>query len=91
MTGLDLTKDKLIEIAVIVTDGQDLSKRIMGPEIIIHCDTEIIDGMDKWCTDHHGSSGLTQKVKDSQISMEQAESQVLEFLKADCQLKNREG
>ncbi len=50
MTGLDTSCNSIIEIAVIVTDGQDLDKRIMGPELVIHCSDEELDSMNEWCT-----------------------------------------
>lgn len=42
MTGLDLSKDHIIEIAVIVTDGKDLGKRIIGPELVVQCKEEVL-------------------------------------------------
>ena len=65
MTGLDPLRDKLIEIAVIVTDGSDLSNQIEGPEIVINCEQKHLDEMDEWCTRVHGKSGLTAKVQSS--------------------------
>ena len=58
MTGLDLHKNSIIEIAVIVTDGY-LEKVIEGPNLIINCSKEELDSMDEWCTKTHGESGLT--------------------------------
>ena len=58
MTGLNLKTNSIIEIAVIVTDGVDLDKRIMGPEIVIHCPEEELRAMDDWCTRTHTASGL---------------------------------
>ena len=76
MTGLDHTKEQIIEIAVIVTDG-DLNNTIKGPNIVIKCSDEILDNMDKWNTKHHGNgedgSGLDEKSRASKISMKEAE------------------
>ena len=69
MTGLDITKEQIIEIAVIVTDGK-LTKKVQGPDLIIHCPEEVLDNMDEWNTTHHGQSGLTNSVRKSQISLE---------------------
>lgn len=80
MTGLDIDKNTIIEIAVIVTDGQ-LSMKIEGPEIAIHATDEVLAGMNEWCIEHHGKSGLTQRVKDSKIGMAEAEARVLDFVK----------
>jgi len=87
MTGLDLAKNSIIEIAVIVTDGKDLDKRIRGPELVIKCSDSELEAMDDWCTRTHTESGLVQKVKDSKISLGDAESEILRFLSESCGLK----
>ncbi|WP_415894498.1 oligoribonuclease [Neptuniibacter sp. PT8_73] len=80
MTGLEPKTDVIIEIATIVTDS-DLNILAEGPTLAIHQTDEILDGMDEWCTNQHGKSGLTQRVKDSQVTEAQAEAQTIEFLK----------
>lgn len=80
MTGLDPVSDKIIEIATIVTDS-DLNILAEGPQFVIHQSDELLDGMDEWCTEHHGKSGLTDRVKASKISCEQAEQATLDFIK----------
>jgi oligoribonuclease len=80
MTGLDLKRFSIIEIAVIVTDGRDLDKRIMGPELIIHCSDEELAMMDDWCTRTHTESGLVDKVRASKLSLKDAENLILNFL-----------
>ena len=80
MTGLNPDTDKIIEIATIVTDS-DLNILAEGPQFVIHQSDEALDAMDEWCTEHHGSSGLTARVKASKISCAQAEQETLEFLK----------
>ena len=80
MTGLDPDKDTIIEIATIVTDG-DLNILEEGSSIVIHQPDSILDGMDEWCTQHHGDSGLTDKVRASTISMVEAEQQTLDFIR----------
>jgi len=80
MTGLNPESDKIIEIATIVTDSE-LNILAEGPQFVIHQSDEAMDAMDEWCTEHHGSSGLTARVKASKISCEQAEQATLEFLK----------
>jgi len=79
MTGLDPERDQIIEIATIVTDA-DLNVLAEGPAMAVFATDEMLDGMDEWCTTHHGASGLTQRVKDSKISALEAEAQTLEFL-----------
>ncbi|MEJ6078628.1 oligoribonuclease [Vibrio sp. 1-Bac 57] len=79
MTGLNPDSDKIIEIATIVTDS-DLNILAEGPQFVIHQSDQALDAMDEWCTEHHGNSGLTARVKASKISCEQAEKETLEFL-----------
>ena len=79
MTGLDPEKERLLEIAVIVT-GPHLTPRIEGPVLVIHQSDELLDKMDNWNKGTHGRSGLIDKVKLSSISEEEAERQVLSFL-----------
>jgi oligoribonuclease len=80
MTGLDPKENRLIEIAVVVTNA-DLSIRIEGPEIAIYQSEIQLAKMDKWNRNTHGNSGLTAKVRASKIKTAQAEQQVLDFLK----------
>ncbi|UQB41804.1 oligoribonuclease [Thiomicrospira microaerophila] len=79
MTGLEPRHHKIIEIATVVTDAQ-LNILAQGPTLAIHVDESELDKMDNWCIEHHGKSGLTQRVRNSQISLEQAEQQTLDFL-----------
>lgn len=79
MTGLDPDNDKIIEIATIVTDAE-LNILAEGPVIAIHQSDEIMAGMDEWNTNQHGTSGLTQRVKDSHYSEEEAEAETIAFL-----------
>ena len=80
MTGLDPSSDHIIEIATIVTD-KELNIIDEGPSIVIHTTDEMLDGMDEWCTNQHGKTGLTERVRNSDISVEMAESVTLSFLK----------
>jgi oligoribonuclease len=79
MTGLDPERDRLIEIAVIVT-GPNLEPRIEGPVLAIHQTDAQLDLMDAWNKGTHGRSGLIEKVKASAVTEAQAEQQVLEFI-----------
>ena len=79
MTGLDPEKERIIEIAVIVT-GPHLTPRIEGPVLAIHQSDELLDQMDKWNKRTHGRSGLIDKVKASAVSEDDAQAQVLAFL-----------
>jgi oligoribonuclease len=80
MTGLDPEKDRIIEIATIVTDG-DLNTLAEGPVIAVHQSNKLMDYMDEWCTKTHGENGLTERVKASTISEKEAELITIEFLK----------
>ena len=79
MTGLIPESDVIIEIATVVTDA-NLKVIDEGPSLAISQRTELLDGMDEWNTNQHNRSGLVQRVKDSSISVLEAESQTLEFL-----------
>jgi oligoribonuclease len=79
MTGLDPEKERLIEIAIIVT-GPNLTPRIEGPVLAIHQSDDVLDQMDKWNKGTHGKSGLIEKVKASTISDADAEAQILAFI-----------
>ena len=79
MTGLDPDTDVIIEIATLVTDA-DLNLLAEGPVYAVHQSDEILAGMDEWNTSQHGKSGLTQRVRDSKISLAQAEAETIAFL-----------
>ncbi|MFG1496794.1 oligoribonuclease [Saccharospirillum sp. HFRX-1] len=79
MTGLDPDSDRILEIATVVTD-KDLNVLAEGPTLVVHQSDALLDGMDEWCTTHHGQSGLTQRVKDSDLSEAEVEQQTLDFL-----------
>jgi oligoribonuclease len=79
MTGLDPERERLIEIAVVVT-GPDLTPRIEGPVLVIHQPDEILNAMDAWNKGTHGRSGLIEKVKASTLTEAQAEAELLAFI-----------
>jgi oligoribonuclease len=79
MTGLDPERDRIIEIAVVVT-GPELEPRIEGPVFAIHQSDAQLDLMDAWNKGTHGKSGLTDKVRASTITEAEAERQVLDFV-----------
>ncbi|XP_044078398.1 small fragment nuclease isoform X2 [Siniperca chuatsi] len=80
MTGLDIEKDQIIEMACIITDS-DLNILAEGPNLIINQPEKLLEGMSEWCKEHHGKSGLTQAVRDSKITLEQAEYEFLSFVR----------
>jgi oligoribonuclease len=79
MTGLDPEHDRIIEIAVVVTDAH-LTQRIEGPVYVIHQSDELLNGMDAWNKGTHGKSGLIDKVKASMVSEEMAQMELMTFL-----------
>lgn len=79
MTGLDPERERIIEIATIVTDDQ-LNVIAEGPVVAIHQPDALLDAMDEWNTRTHGASGLTERVRQSRITTRQAEQATLEFL-----------
>ncbi|WP_241503991.1 oligoribonuclease [Pelagibaculum spongiae] len=80
MTGLEPQQDRIIEIATIVTDA-DLNTIAEGPVIAVHQSDEILSNMNDWCIEHHGKSGLTERVRQSLFSDAQAEAKTIEFLR----------
>ncbi|HNT38677.1 MAG TPA: oligoribonuclease [Rubrivivax sp.] len=80
MTGLDPFQDRIIELAVIVTDA-NLSLRVEGPVIAVHQSDAVLDAMDAWNKGTHGKSGLIERVKASHIDEAQAEAEVIAFLR----------
>jgi oligoribonuclease len=80
MTGLEPEKDRIIEIATIVTDSQ-LNVLAEGPVLAIHQDEELILGMDEWNTRQHNQSGLVKRVRASTITESKAEKMTIDFLK----------
>jgi oligoribonuclease len=79
MSGLDPERERLLEIAVVVT-GPDLTPRIEGPVWVIHQSDELLGKMDAWNKGTHGRSGLIDKVRASTLSEAQAEQQILAFI-----------
>jgi len=80
MTGLDPDKERLLEIAVVIT-GPHLSPRIEGPVCVIHQSDELLNKMDAWNTGTHGRSGLIDKVKAATMTEQDAEEVILAFVK----------
>ncbi|MBC3908588.1 MULTISPECIES: oligoribonuclease [Undibacterium] len=80
MTGLDPDTDRIIEVAVVVTDSQ-LNVLAEGPVFAIHQSDETLDKMDNWNKGTHGRSGLIDKVKASTVTEADAEAALIAFLK----------
>lgn len=80
MSGLDPEKDKLLEVAIVVT-GPDLMPRVEGPVMVIHQPDSVLAGMDAWNRGTHGRSGLTEKVRASALCEAEAEAELLAFVR----------
>jgi len=80
MTGLDLARDALIEVAVLVTDAE-LNTLDAGLDLVINVADDVLDTMVPFVRDMHASSGLTDAVRASTITLGEAEKQVLEYVK----------
>ena len=79
LTGLDWSKNKIVEIAVIVTD-ENLNPVDEGVEFVIYQDDEVLKNMDPWCIENFAKSGLTEKIRNSKTSLREAENKILEYL-----------
>jgi oligoribonuclease len=80
MTGLDPDTDRIIEVAVVVTDSE-LNVLAEGPVFAIHQPDEVLNKMDAWNKGTHGRSGLIERVKSSTVSEADAEAALIDFLK----------
>jgi oligoribonuclease len=88
MTGLDPQKERIIEIATILTDG-NLVELGVGPDLVIHQEDTVLAAMDEWNRTHHKASGLTERVKSSTITDGDAEAQTLAFINQHVGAKER--
>lgn len=79
MTGLDPESCVVLEIATIVTDAQ-LNILAEGPVLAVHQPDDVLANMNEWCIDVHGKTGLTQRCRESNISVTDAQHQTIEFL-----------
>ncbi len=80
MSGLQPETDRILEIAMIVTDG-DLNIVAEGPVLVVHQEDAVLDRMDAWNKGTHGKSGLIDKVKASTLTEADVEAECLAFLK----------
>jgi oligoribonuclease len=88
MTGLEPDRERIIEVATILTDGQ-LVEVAAGPELVIHQSDELLAAMDDWNTKHHTASGLVDRVRASTVTEADAEQQILAFLAQHVPVKDR--
>src|SRR5512140_1219914 len=80
MTGLVPETDRIIEVALVITDG-DLNTVAEAPVLVVHQPDSVLDGMDAWNKSTHAKSGLIDKIKVSTLDEASVQAQMLEFLK----------
>jgi oligoribonuclease len=80
MSGLQPDSDVILELAIVVTDG-NLNTVAESPVLVVHQSDEVLNNMDAWNKGTHGKSGLIDKVKASTLTEAEAEAQMIEFLK----------
>jgi oligoribonuclease len=78
MSGLSPDTDRVLELAIVVTDA-DLAVVGEGPVIVIHQDDSVLDGMDAWNRSTHARSGLTSRVRESRVDEAEAERRMLDW------------
>ena len=79
MTGLDPERERIIEVAMIITDS-DLNVLAQSEVYVVHQSDELLDGMDAWNTATHGRTGLTQRVRESRLTEAEVEQKLLDFI-----------
>ena len=79
MTGLNPDADRIIEVAMIITDA-DLNVVAQSEVYVVHQSDEVLNGMDAWNTATHGRTGLTQRVRDSRLTEAEVEEKLLDFI-----------
>lgn len=84
MSGLDLETSTILEIASVVTDSE-LEVIEVGPNLAIHHPESVLAGMDEWNTRQHGESGLSDRVRQSDIDLAEAERRTIAFLERHTQ------
>ena len=88
MTGLEPDRERIIEMATILTDG-NLVEIAVGPDLVIHQSDELLAAMDDWNKKHHGASGLVERVKASTVTEADAEAQTVAFINQHVSAKDR--
>lgn len=83
MTGLDPERDVVLEVATLITNA-DLAIVAEGPALAIHQEEAVLAAMDEWNTRHHAASGLTERVRRSEVSLVEAEAVTLAFVERHC-------
>ena len=79
MSGLDPDTDRVLEVAIVITDG-DLNPVAEAPVLVVHQSDAVLGAMDKWNTDTHGKSGLTERVRTSTLTEREVDERMVAFL-----------
>jgi oligoribonuclease len=79
MSGLDPDRDRVLEVAIVITDVQ-LNTMAEAPVLVVHQDDGVLDNMDAWNTSTHARTGLTQRVRASPLSESEVEKRMLDFV-----------
>ena len=79
MSGLDPDADRILEVAIVVTDSQ-LNTLAEGPVLVVHQPDAVLDGMDDWNKSTHAKSGLVERVKASRLTQAEVEQRMIAFL-----------
>jgi len=80
MTGLNSETDRILEISTVITDV-DLKLVAVGPQLAVFQEKSVLDRMNEWNREHHGKSGLIERVLNSRITLSEAEEKTLHFIK----------
>ena len=88
MTGLDPDRERIIELACVITTGQ-LELIAEGPDLVVHQSDDVLAAMDDWNKRHHGQSGLVDRVRASTTTEADAEAAVIAFIDAHVPPKER--
>ncbi len=83
MTDLNPLTSQIVEISTIITDN-NLNVIAEGPDLVIHQEEKVIEGMSQWCKEHFSESGLIEEIRASKTSLKEAEEKTLEFIKKYC-------
>lgn len=86
MSGLEPEKDVILEVATIITTGS-LEIIAEGPDLVLHHEKALLEGMDDWNREHHRKSGLWTAVLESPLTLEEAGRQTLDFITQHCQAR----
>jgi len=80
MTGLNVERDKILEIAIIITDSE-LNILDESIDLVVHQPEEVLYGMNDWCKEHLGNNGLTDRSRNSTISLNDARKLIFKLIR----------